>query len=170
MLARLGLGLLLCWLCCLPSPAATEEKLPAPRQQLYEEILDSLINPCPAENATVLHSNPTCGHANRIRAQVRAMVLEGKTKDEIIDAIVAEYTDNPTWNETKKDLRALPGAHGFGLAAWIAPGCVLLVFGALIVLRLRVWKHRSAHAPALPATAEAAHRRIEEELSELRNP
>ncbi|MBE7558012.1 cytochrome c-type biogenesis protein CcmH [bacterium] len=83
------------------------------------------------------------------------------SKQEIMDAMVGEYG---------RDVLALPSAGGFGLAAWITPALVLLVAGAFIVMRLRLWKQQSAHAPVPHSTADVVHRRIEEELSELRNP
>ena len=40
------------------------------------------------------------------------LIAEGKTKDEVKDALVAEYGEN---------VLAVPGNDGFGLAAWLFP-------------------------------------------------
>ena len=55
------------------------------------------------------------------RALIRKLIAEGQTKDQIKDALVAQYGPN---------VLATPSGHGFDLTAWIVPG---LVIGLVIV-------------------------------------
>jgi cytochrome c-type biogenesis protein CcmH len=55
--------------------------------------------------------------ADRERALIRRLIDEGKTKDEIKDALVAEYGEQ---------VLATPDAGGFDLVAWLIPAIALL--------------------------------------------
>jgi cytochrome c-type biogenesis protein CcmH len=57
------------------------------------------------------------------RALIRKLIAQCRTKDEIKDALVAQYGRN---------VLATPSGHGFDLTAWIVPGLVIgLVLGGL---------------------------------------
>jgi len=92
------------------------------------------------------------------RDLIADLVAEGRTKEEVKQALVAEYGER---------VLAVPDDEGFALAAWILP--VLLVFGggALVALLALRWRRASDAAtiptpsPAL-STADAA--RLDEEL------
>jgi cytochrome c-type biogenesis protein CcmH len=56
--------------------------------------------------------------ADRERALIRRLIDRGQTKDEIKDALVAQYGPR---------VLATPTGHGFDLAAWIAPGLLIAV-------------------------------------------
>ena len=61
--------------------------------------------------------------ADRERALIRRLIAEGKDKDEIKDALVAEYGPR---------VLATPTGHGFDLFAWLVPGIgILLAAGAI---------------------------------------
>src|SRR5215213_2226191 len=61
------------------------------------------------------------------RNLIRKLIAQGETKDQIKDALVAQYGPR---------VLATPSGHGFDLAAWIVPGLLIalailgLIFGA----------------------------------------
>jgi cytochrome c-type biogenesis protein CcmH len=90
------------------------------------------------------------------RALIRKLIAEGETKDQIKDALVAQYGPR---------VLATPTGHGFDLAAWIVPGLLIgLVIAALAVGATRLARRgrpRDAGAPLDPGD-EA---RLERDLS-----
>lgn len=95
---------------------------------------------------------PVCGtalqlanapQAERQRAFINRLIAQGKTKEEIKDALVAEYGP---------DVLALPEPEGFDLAAYVLP--IVGVLAALLAIGLaaRRWRRSAAASPA-PATA-----------------
>jgi cytochrome c-type biogenesis protein CcmH len=76
---------------------------------------------------------PDAPQAQAERAFIRRLIAAGKTKDEIKDALVAEYGE---------DVLATPGDDGFGLAAWLIPGAAILFAAIGIAIALRQWRRR----------------------------
>ena len=69
--------------------------------------------------------------ADRERALIRQLIAQGRDKDQIKDALVAEYGPR---------VLATPSGHGFDLLAWLVPGlaiAIALVFGLLALSRQR---------------------------------
>ncbi len=86
--------------------------------------------------------------ANSERALIRKLIDQGESKDQIKDALVAQYGPR---------VLATPSGHGFDLAAWIVPGLIIAI--ALVALGIgasRVKRGSAAPAPAPldPADAE----------------
>jgi cytochrome c-type biogenesis protein CcmH len=98
--------------------------------------------------------------ADQERAFIRDRIAEGKTKDEIKDALVAEYGP---------DVLAEPEGGGFNLTAWLVPvALAALAIGGVALLGRR-WRS-SAAAPSAPAAAgpdldPADARRLQDELT-----
>ena len=69
--------------------------------------------------------------AIRERQFIRGLIRQGKTKDEIKNALVDEYGEN---------VLATPGGEGFDLAAWAVPGGGILL--AAIAIGVGVWRWR----------------------------
>lgn len=82
--------------------------------------------------------------AERERAFINDLIAQGKTKEEIKDALVDEY--GPA-------VLAVPDGKGFDLTAWILPGLGMLV--ALILIGLAAMRWRRAGAEAAEAGGEA---------------
>jgi cytochrome c-type biogenesis protein CcmH len=82
--------------------------------------------------------------AQQERAFIRRLIAEGRTKEEIKDALVAEYGD---------EVLAIPEGEGFDLAAWLVPGAAIVAAGAAIVVGLRRWRGQAGgpDGPAEPA-------------------
>ena len=99
--------------------------------------------------------------ADRERALIRKLIAQGESKDQIKDALVAEYGPR---------VLATPSGHGFDLLAWIVPGlgiliaAIVLAFGAL---RLRGRRGDREPPPDLDP-ADAA--RLSEDMSTYDRP
>ncbi len=105
---------------------------------------------------------PTCGttlalsespQASQIRALIRNLEADGLDKQEIKDALVAEYGP---------EVLSTPEASGFDLAAWIVPGAALLLAAGAIGVGAHRWRTRGADGGA-PAPGPAAIDPAEEE-------
>jgi cytochrome c-type biogenesis protein CcmH len=105
---------------------------------------------------------PICGtalnlsgapQADRERAFIRRLIAAGKTKDEIKDALVAQYG---------REVLAEPRKSGFDLTAWLVPGAAILLAAVGIALGLRRWRRAArvtdrspgGDPPLEPAEAE----------------
>jgi cytochrome c-type biogenesis protein CcmH/NrfF len=89
---------------------------------------------------------PVCGtllelaespQAQREKVFVKRLVAEGASKEQIKDALVAEYG---------QEVLALPEGDGFSLSAYVVPIVAFIV--AAIALALGVWKWRRAGGPS----------------------
>lgn len=94
---------------------------------------------------------PICGtllelaespQAQRERVLVRRLIAEGKSKDEIKDALVAQYG---------RQVLALPGGSGFDLSAYLVPAIAFVV--AVLALAIGVRRWRRAGKPTGPGSA-----------------
>lgn len=106
----------------LSSPAAGPDA-----QTSLADIEDEVMCPI-CGTALQLSQSP---QADRERAFIQELVAEGATKDEIKDALVAEYGS---------EVLALPEGEGFDLAAWLVPGVAIVLAGVAIALGLRRWR------------------------------
>ena len=109
---------------------------------------------------------PICGtllelseapQAERERAFIRARIARGDSKEEIKDALVAEYGPS---------VLALPEDEGFGLAAYLVPILGFAAATLALALGVRRWRRASRPeepAPRAPAGEDAA--RLDEDLA-----
>ena len=83
---------------------------------------------------------PVCGtalnlsfspQADRERAFIRHEIAQGKTEDEIIDDLVAQYGTA---------VLAEPPKSGFDLTAWLVPGIAIIIAAIAIAFGLRRWR------------------------------
>jgi cytochrome c-type biogenesis protein CcmH len=96
-------------------------------QTSLADIEDEVM--CPICGTTLqLSQSP---QAERERVFIQRLIAEGRSKDEIKDALVAEYGP---------EVLALPETEGFDLAAWLVPGGAILVAAVGIFLGLRRWR------------------------------
>lgn len=111
---------------------------------------------------------PVCGtllglaespQATREKAFVEKLVKEGKTKDEIKDALVAQYGNA---------VLAEPNGSGFSISAYVVPIVAFIV--AAILLAGAVWKWRRSSAsreedlPAVEGPSPEDRKRLDEDL------
>lgn len=102
--------------------------------------------------------------AQRERAFIEKMIAEGATKQEIKDALVAEYGEA---------VLAVPPRKGFGLTAWIVPIVGFLVAAVAVAWAIRRWRRETAADPEVDGEVEspapltaAENRRLDAELGE----
>jgi cytochrome c-type biogenesis protein CcmH len=108
---------------------------------------------------------PICGtllegsnapQAERERALIRKLIAQGRDKDQIKDALVAEYGEN---------VLATPSGSGFDLVAWIVPGLAIAAaagaIGFFAVRRLR----RPSPPAAEPTLNAPDASRLDEDMS-----
>ncbi len=87
--------------------------------------------------------------ANSERALIRRLIAEGETKDQIKDALVAQY--GPA-------VLATPSVHGFDLVAWIVPGLAILVASVVIGIGVRRTTKAGRGSPPQPLDPAEAER------------
>ena len=66
--------------------------------------------------------------AERERALIRRLIAQGKDKEQIEDALVAQYGER---------VLATPSGHGFDLFAWIVPALAIVLAAAAVGYGLR---------------------------------
>jgi cytochrome c-type biogenesis protein CcmH len=114
---------------------------------------------------------PVCGvplniaeapQAQDERALIRDLIAEGKSKDEVKQALIAEYG---------RAVLATPGDDGFAITNWLVPALVgLALAGAALVLLPR-WRRRPTEAPSADAPPELSPQeqgRLDEDLARFR--
>jgi cytochrome c-type biogenesis protein CcmH len=83
---------------------------------------------------------PVCGtllqlaespQAQREKAFIRRLIAEGKSEDQIKDALVAEYGD---------EVLALPQGSGFSLSAYVVPIVAFVVAAIALALGVMRWR------------------------------
>ena len=130
------------------SLAPTKPKPRASQADLEGEIM------CPVCNTTLDQSDSPI--ARRMKADIASRIAAGDSKEEIEDALVAEFG---------QQILAAPPKKGFNLLAWILPFVAL--FGGALVLGLFAWRwsrHREPSPPA-PRLSPALERRVDDELA-----
>jgi cytochrome c-type biogenesis protein CcmH len=94
--------------------------------------------------------------ADREREFIRREIARGKSKQEIKDALVDRFGPQ---------VLAVPEDEGFGLAAWVVPGLVVLLALAGVAVAARRWR-RSARPVEGPVPLDpAGAQRLESELA-----
>ena len=128
------------------------------RAALLVAAAAALLGAAPAEPKTTLPDVedevmcPICGtalnlsgapQADRERAFIRRQIAAGKTKEEIKDALVAQYGT---------EVLAEPPKSGFDLTAWLVPVAAILLAAVAIAIGLRRWRRaaRDGGGPPRP--------------------
>ena len=119
----------------LTAPAGAGAQATAEPQASLPDIEDEVM--CPV-CGTLLELASEDPQAQRERAFIRDLIAQGYTKDEIKDALVAEYGE---------EILATPGNEGFDLAAWIVPALAVLGGAVAIGVGLRRWRRDGGGGP-----------------------
>ena len=82
-----------------------------------------LIAPCCFSQPVAIHIS---GAATEVKINIRRLLIEGKSEDEIIDDYVAEYGER---------ILSAPRTEGFGITAYLLPVVALLLATTVIVMR-----------------------------------
>jgi cytochrome c-type biogenesis protein CcmH len=143
-----GAALLVALLALLAPPAA----LAAPTS--LADVEDEVM--CPTCNVPLnVAESP---QADEQRAFIRELVAQGRDKEQVKRALVAEYGE---------DVLALPEGDGFDAAAYAVP--LALMAGGVLALAvlLHRWRRRPAGPPA-PALSAADAARLDEDIARYR--
>jgi cytochrome c-type biogenesis protein CcmH/NrfF len=95
--------------------------------------------------------------ADRERAYIHRLIGQGRSKQQIKEALVAQY--GPA-------VLALPKGEGFDLAAYVVPVAVVGTALVLLILLLPRWRRRAPEPVAAAGTAVSAadRRRLDDDL------
>jgi len=123
------------------------------------QLETKLMAPCCWAQQVSLHQSPA---ADEIKRNIRRLLAEGKTSDQVLEFYVAEYGDR---------ILSEPPARGFSRLIYVAPWVFLVGSVGLVVMVIRRLRAVSP-APARPEQAaappdEAEAERIDEELRNL---
>ena len=132
-------------LALLAAPAAAQE---ASLTDIEDEVM------CPICGTTLeLSASP---QAERQREFIRQQIERGRSKEEIKDALVAEYGE---------DVLALPDSEGFDLTAWVIPALgIALAVGAVGLAIARLGRRRDDE-PAEPELPEEDDARLDRDIA-----
>ena len=126
---RRALALLVALALGAPAPALAQE----PQTNLADISDEVMCTVCGVPLELALDAP----QAEAERDFIRELIGEGRTKDEIKDALVAEYGEN---------VLAVPGTEGFDLAAWLIPIAAFLIAACAIGIALRRWRRKGGSA------------------------
>jgi cytochrome c-type biogenesis protein CcmH len=114
----------------------------------------ALMAPCCWTQQVSAHASPA---ADRIRADIRARLAEGATRQEILAAYEAQY--GPA-------ILAEPPARGSSLLLYVLPPVALLASAVLLVSTVRRFVRRRPVASGEPAEPAVDNPRVRDELDE----
>jgi cytochrome c-type biogenesis protein CcmH len=101
---------------------------------------------------------PVCGtllelseapQAERERVFIRKLIAEGRSKEQIKDALVAEYGPG---------VLATPQGSGFDLTAYLVPVVAFVLAAVAVAIALRRWRLRPEPVPERAPSGEDAER------------
>lgn len=129
---------------------------PAPLEEQARELERLLIAPCCWRQPVSDHLS---AEADQLRGEIRALLGEGKTQEEILAFYVAQYG---------QAILAKPPYRGFNLLAYILPGCFLLALGGgLGWLMLGNRRRPTVASPPQEPLPSSYAARLEQELKQL---
>ena len=144
LLAAIAAALLL----TIPAPSAS-----ASEQASLPDIEDEVM--CPICGTILEASNSP--QAEREREFIRTLIAQGKSKEQIQDALVVEYGP---------DVLAVPDSKGFDLVAWLVPIGGLIAAAGLLGLAL--WKLRRSPGETdspIDPVSDADNDRIDQDMA-----
>ncbi|MFQ6113676.1 MAG: cytochrome c-type biogenesis protein CcmH [bacterium] len=157
-----GLGLISIVLVASSGVTFSDEASKNQQEALQAELEHSLVAPC-CWNMTVDQHESAASH--EVRKKIAAMIKQGKSKDEILNAFVKQYGERILASPSQKSVLGK-------LAFWLIP--IALVIGMLIVgktiNRLTSIPKKQDKRPGTPKQKEpSSHwdKRVEEELKDF---
>lgn len=123
------------------------------------QIETELIAPCCWSQQVSVHQSAA---ADEMRVEIRAMLQAGRSRDEILDAFVAQHGER---------ILAVPPARGYKLVLYVLP-VVLLIGSALflgVVVKRMAGRAALAAAGGAPPPGDADNRYRDRLANELRD-
>ena len=142
-------------LLALAAPAAAqspEPGAPEPRTNLSDVEDEVICLVC----GTTLELTDDAPQAEQLRDQIRGLIDQGLTKDEVKDALVADYGES---------VLSTPDTEGFDLTAWVLPGLGIVLAGAGIAFGLARNRSRRDTAAASPALSDEDRERLDADIA-----
>lgn len=122
------------------------------------DIAEELMCQC---GCTMVLSTCQCGTRDAMVATIEQKLVEGQSKDEIIQYFVAQYGEQ---------VLASPPKKGFNLVVWILPFASILVGGVVVYLVVRAWVRRGGQSLISDMSEkedEGYQEQLEKELEEF---
>lgn len=125
----------------------------------YDELITSLMCPaCLAHNEIL--ANGQDGGAVQAKEDIKNRLAAGQTKEEIIDAYVAQYGEQ---------ILAVPRKSGFNLTAWLIPPIAAIGGTVLVYMVIRRWVsnhagHKNTVKADMPVIDSVDEERLTEEM------
>jgi len=143
----------------LLSALATAPAAAAPQPQTTLPAMEQQVMCVVCRTPLAVANGP---QAEAERRQIRALIAQGRSEQQIKDALVAQYGER---------VLALPRDDGFNLAVYLVPVLAVVLALALLALALPRWRREArarAAAPAAAAPAPSAEdlRRLDDELAQ----
>lgn len=158
----LYMGILTSFLIAMTLAAAPQD--PQALEQEAKRIEAMLIAPCCWNQQVSLHQSAA---AEEIKVNIRRLLAENKTRQQILDVYVAEYGDR---------ILAEPPAKGFSASLYVLPWVFLAGSIGLVFVVVRRWRRPgpAAETPAesgawrdARAESDAESEQLDEELRNL---
>jgi cytochrome c-type biogenesis protein CcmH len=122
-----------------------------------KKLENELMSPCCMTNTVAEHYS---GASSKMKTEIRQMLAEGKTEQEILDFYVEQHGPQ---------ILSVPPAQGFNLTAYLVPMAMLVLGAVALVFVVRKWRDRDKAAETPTATADldpAYVERVQKELAE----
>ncbi len=101
-----------------------------------------------------------CSRASEMRNEISSMIDQGQSKEQIIEAYVAQFGEK---------ILSAPTKEGFNLLAWVMPFFALLVVGGVLYKGLHRWSRAEKEPASNMSTQnkEKYNQRLAEELKDF---
>lgn len=119
------------------TPHGTARGMSAPTPRTTLPAVESQVMCVTCKISLLVAQSP---QADRERAYIARLIAAGLTEAQIKRALVREY--GPA-------VLALPSSHGFDLAAYVVPPCVVVAVLIALLLVLPRWRRRGRAAPGI---------------------
>lgn len=130
----------------LANPAFAQNEAATDKSVLQTSIQNELICFFCGCNKTIHNclGSMTCSESKALSKQISALLESGKSKPEILQAMVAQYGER---------ILAAPTKTGFNLTAWILPFVALLIGGLIVARVVTAWKKQTKPQTKIQAQA-----------------
>ncbi|MBI4786991.1 MAG: cytochrome c-type biogenesis protein CcmH [Chloroflexi bacterium] len=118
--------------------------MPAFAEGPVDEIGTNLMCQC---GCTMVLSSCDCGTAEQMRGEIRDLLGQGKSQQQILDYYVGKYGEK---------VLAAPVAQGFNISAYVTPFAAILLGEGLIALIVRQWVIRTRTTAPQPVPVPIA--------------
>lgn len=145
------------WTMVVLLAAAPPSSDPATVALEARQIETMLIAPCCWTQPVSEHRSQA---SDEVKRQIRALLADGKTRQQVLDAFAAQYG---------KRILAEPPSEGFGRLLYVVPPVAFVLGGAAFLMLIRRMSRRRPDVdPGSPQAADAAYvERLDEELRNL---